>query len=589
MSAGSSPIVVDTEWGYRGGRIGCMSAWVPIVFCAIILFSGQEFVFLPGRDERRLADFLNENGDALWVAHSITAEMKYLLHLGMPIPGRWFDTLLAERWLTNSPLRPETSLSKALARRGLSHLVPFEKNEFRRKLLSLDFSPGSGDEMDEIAEYCLQDCRACAALFQRQRAVPDHCRCLDRVMSHWPIYQLAAAKMEMRGIPIDVPMYKSVCNCWPGMRESLAKEVNALAPVMAPSGIKRLAFRRFCYGQGIPLPQVFDKSTRQMRHSIESEALKEIEHYHPAIPLIRQTHKTLTAFRNNKMVVDYSTGRHYFDVRSFATVTGRNAPRQFIFNQSKWMRFLVVPESPDHILMYVDYKAQEIGIAAALSRDQKMMEMYQAEDPHMAFAEFAGAVPKGARKDDYPEIRKKYKTVGLGVLYGLTPEGTARKLGISTREAEELHRAHRRLFPIFWDWSERSVVAAMNNGHIRTRVGWRSLVPPESNARTWANWPMQATGSDIMRLTVMYLDKCGATLLAPVHDGFLISARRVEVPAIQAVVDYACGAAVEHVLPGFRMNWTVTVYEDRFEDPDGLPLWETVQRLLLEQSHEQQG
>lgn len=586
MSAGETAIVIDAEWGYRGGRVGWESVWVPVVLCALVIFSGREYIFLPGRDDSHLADFLSENKGSVWVAHSVTAEMKYLLRQGMPIPDQWYDTMLAERWLTNSPRRLEVGLVKALKRRGLPHLAPLEKNEIRRKILHLDFNHGDSDETERIAEYCMQDCRACAALFQRQRSVPENRDRLDGLMSWWPIYQLAIAKMELRGIPVDVSMYNAVIDNWPEMRGLLVGEINAAASIMAPSGIKRSAFGKFCKTVHISLPRVYDKAIGQMRYSIANEALKEIEHQHPLIPKIRETQKTLVALRNNRMVVDLGTGRHYFSVMPFGTITGRNTPNQFIFNQSKWMRFLIVPESPNHVLVYVDYSAQEIGIAAALSRDPEMGAMYQAEDPHMAFAELAGAVPVGARKDGYAEIRKKYKTVNLGVLYGLTPDGTARRLGVSVEEARGLHQTHRRLFPIFWDWSERVVVTAMNRGSIRTRAGWRSLVPPDSNPRTWANWPMQATGADIMRLTIMYMDKAGLVVLAPVHDGFLISCRRQELSDVYRRIDYACATAVEHVLPNFRLHWTITVHEQRFEDADGLSLWETVQRLLRESRHE---
>lgn len=589
MSVGGVVIILDAEWGYRGERIGHESAWAPVVLCALNLSSGQELVFLPGRDDQQLMGFLTENSNALWVSHSNTAEMKYLLRLGMPVPDAWYDTMLAERWLTNEPLRPEVSLIKALERRGLSHLAPLEKKEIRQKILSLGFSFDDDRDMAEIAEYCMQDCRACTALFQWHHSNLEERVRLDKVMSWWSVYQRAVARMELRGIPVDVSVYGEILDNWEAIRGALVAEINAIAPVMAESGLKRNAFLKFCKKHQIPLPRMYDRKTRKMRLSVENEALKEIEDRHPLIPRIRQTHKTLVALRNNKMAMDLTLGRHYFEVAPFGTITGRNAPKQFLFGKSKWMRSLVVPESPDHVLVYVDYSAQELGIAAALSGDPEMQAMYQAEDPHMAFAKLAGAVLEGTRKDDYPEIRKKYKTVNLGVMYGLTPDGTARKLGISASEAKDLHRTHQRLFPVFWKWSERVVVTAMNGGWIRTRLSWRSRVPPESNPRTWANWPMQAHGADIMRLAVMYMDKARLALLAPVHDGFLLSCRRQDLPALRRIVDYACGTAVEHVLGDFKLRWTVTVYEDRFEDPDGLPLWETVQRMLRDSQHGRKG
>ncbi len=85
-----------------------------------------------------------------------------------------------------------------------------------------------------------------------------------------------------------------------------------------------------------------------------------------------------------------------------------------------------------------------------------------------------------------------------------------------------------------------------------------------------------------MRLTVMYMEKTGLTVLAPIHDGFLLSCRRDEIDTMKEKVNFACGTAVEHVLPNFKLRWTIDIHEERFEDPDGLPLWERIQNLIRE-------
>jgi hypothetical protein len=83
-----------------------------------------------------------------------------------------------------------------------------------------------------------------------------------------------------------------------------------------------------------------------------------------------------------------------------------------------------------------------------------------------------------------------------------------------------------------------------------------------------------------MRFTVTYLDRQNVRVLAPVHDGFLLSCHRDQLDDLREAVDYACRAAVEHVVPGFPLRWDFTVYGHRFEDEDGLPLWEKLQSVL---------
>ncbi len=220
-----------------------------------------------------------------------------------------------------------------------------------------------------------------------------------------------------------------------------------------------------------------------------------------------------TGYGKRSLVVDPVTCRHYFSTSVFRSVTGRNQPRQFVFSSPKWLRFLIRAESPEHVLVYVDCVAQEIGIAAALSGDPVMRAVYEASDCHMAFAIRAGAAPANATAKTHSEIRKRFKVVNLGVIYGKTAYGIAHQLGISYREAENLLEDHRTMFPTYWAWSERIVQGSLDRGWIVTPGGWRSQVPATSNERTWMNWPMQATGGDIMRLMVTYLDRQNVSIL----------------------------------------------------------------------------
>jgi DNA polymerase I len=60
---------------------------------------------------------------------------------------------------------------------------------------------------------------------------------------------------------------------------------------------------------------------------------------------------------------------------AFQARTGRNQPStsKFIFAPSVWLRGLIKP-APGFGVAYVDWSQQEFGIAAALSRDEKMLE-----------------------------------------------------------------------------------------------------------------------------------------------------------------------------------------------------------------------
>src|SRR5262249_45502267 len=147
----------------------------------------------------------------------------------------------------------------------------------------------------------------------------------------------------------------------------------------------RNAFLRWAKRVGIRWPIKRSDVNGRLYHPIDDDSLKSLECRHPFIAELRQARKTLKSLSNQRLLIDWPTSRHYFSTIPFRSVTGRNQPRHFVFGCPKWMRWLVLPPSADHVLVYVDFSAQEIGIAAALSGDSAMHQMYAAADPHMAF------------------------------------------------------------------------------------------------------------------------------------------------------------------------------------------------------------
>src|SRR5262249_46921000 len=146
------------------------------------------------------------------------------------------------------------------------------------------------------------------------------------------------------------------------------------------------------------------------------------------------------------------------------------------------------------------WSQQELGIAAWLSQDAAMQEAYQSGDFYLTFAKMAGAAPPDATKATHPTVREHFKTMALGVLYGLSEPGLARRLGIPLCEARLLLQRHREVFRTYWAWSDRVEMQGMLGGRLHTVFGWQMHVGPHANPRSLRNFPMQATGAEMMRL-----------------------------------------------------------------------------------------
>ncbi len=236
---------IDTEWGFREGRLDQESAWEPVVFCAVGLRSGRRLFFW-GRDHR-LPGFIRDHAADLFVGHYAVAEMKYLLRMGVPLPPHWFDTFAAWRYRTNAPGKLEAGLSAALQQLGLPHLAPVTKNELREKIVTLGFDPNVENDRQEIIDYCLSDCDGCGALYP-----PLQHDVQPETMAHWAEYLKAVARMELRGLPFDVKTYDTLYSRQPEIRAGLLGDINREWPVFGPDGFNPRKFLSWCKRNDLP-------------------------------------------------------------------------------------------------------------------------------------------------------------------------------------------------------------------------------------------------------------------------------------------------------------------------------------------------
>jgi DNA polymerase I-like protein with 3'-5' exonuclease and polymerase domains len=211
-----------------------------------------------------------------------------------------------------------------------------------------------------------------------------------------------------------------------------------------------------------------------------------------------------------------------------------------------------------------------------------MMEAYTSGDFYLTFARMAGAVPPGATKHTHARERDRFKTVALGVLYGLSSDGLARKLGEPPHRGRELLDLHRRTFRRFWEWSDATEERAILTGELRTAFGWTVRVGSEVNPRSLRNFPMQAHEAEMMRLAACMATERGIGVCCPVHDAFLVEAPVEDVEVETERVRAAMREASELVLPGFPLQTDAKVvrYPDRYSDPRGERMWQTVETIV---------
>ena len=244
------------------------------------------------------------------------------------------------RTLYNRPGYQHVSLIDALTQLGLPHISTIQKTNLRDQILNLDFDDEDPAIRAKITNYCYDDCIDCGLIYERL-----HDRIDPAVMRYWSRYLAAIAKMELKGIPTDVKQAHRIWLAGSDIAEYLSAKVNSTAPVYTNTVLSRKLFFKWVDEVGIEWPWRTNPRGKPYQ-SIDDDTLKAMSPYHPLIGLLRQVKKTISSLGNRAIRFDGRSGRHHFDTWPFGTITGRNSPSNFIFAGPKWLRHLVIPESP---------------------------------------------------------------------------------------------------------------------------------------------------------------------------------------------------------------------------------------------------
>jgi DNA polymerase-1 len=570
----------------------------PDVVCLVAheLRSGQTLRLW--RDELGKHPPYRTDRGALFVNFVANAECACHLALGWPLPARVLDLSPAFRNLTNGRYVPEgKGLLGALRYHGLDAIGAKQKDAMQKRVMQgWPFTP---EERRQILIYCESDVDALGRLLQRMLPEID----LGVALYHGE-FAAASALMEHRGVPIDMEVFSQLADkdIWRSVRDAMVPAIDAKYGVYVRDAAGDWSFNMerflaYLTREGIQGWPLLESGKLNMRRKTFEDMTKGW----PQLEELRQLRYVRDKMRKVKLAVG-ADGRNRTVLWPFKAKTSRTQPKaaQWIFSPAVWLRSLIKPE-PGTAVAYVDYSSMEFLIAASLS-DQHcgpsngMLDMYNSGDPYLSFAKRVGSVPSSATKQSHGAVRNKYKVMMLATQYGMATETLAARLGVSTFEAHEMLNQHRELFSQYWRWSDDWVQHALQTGRMRTAFGWTCATGiTEFNERSIRNWPIQATGADILRIACIMATRHGIKLLAPVHDAVLIEAPINRIEADVALMREIMRRASRIVLNAdadgtheLRTDAKFIRYPERYGDSRGDAIWDRVLELLAEQ-HEQQA
>jgi hypothetical protein len=525
--------------------------------------------------------------DALFASYGLAPEFGTHLALGWGEPACALDLNVEFRHFCNdgsveSGEREKGFYSLAGALRYFceSDLDAVRKEAARNRIL--DGPPFSTQERSDLLDYCEDDtrgaARAAAHLVPTIRSLPH---AMLRAKVQWAI-----AKQERRGIPHDMPWLTRIGRQWDNIRTDLVREMDPFEVYEIADGVahwRKARFAALIERKGMSWPR-----TESGAYAEDDETFRDMSGRYPFIGPLRELRYSLSKLKLSDLKVG-NDGRNRVPFWGYGTKTARNAPSAsgYVFGPPKWIRMLIVPP-PGHVLIHRDFSQQEVRIAAVLSGDAELLAACESGDVYLGIAQQLGFLRIGMSAEEVEGVRALFKTVVLGIQYGLGPWSLAVRTGISLYEAAEILARLRARFRTFEAFGQRTLDHAGIELELRTPFGWVMQCPPGINPRTVRNFPKQSTGSEILHATCIMAERRSIPIIAPVHDAVMIEVPVEDAEDASAALDRVMRDASAVVLRGYELTTDVQIVRPggRFHDKRGIEMWNTVTRLVakLEQA-----
>ncbi|MDN5248289.1 MAG: DNA polymerase I [Wolbachia endosymbiont of Tyrophagus putrescentiae] len=342
-------------------------------------------------------------------------------------------------------------------------------------------------------------------------------------------------EMEKNGILLDTKKLQELSNEFQQIIDVLEGEIYKLAGeefnVASPKQLSDILFNKMGLNK--------KKKSKSGAYSTNSEVLEklEAEGVEIASKILNWRHlsKLKNTYTEALMRQVSQDGRVHTNFSVTVTSTGRlsssNPNLQNIPIRSKEGSLIrqafIAPEG--HKIISADYSQIELRLLAHVAGVTAFKEAFaKGQDIHDITARQVFGVPS---VDE--QLRRKAKSINFGIIYGISPFGLAKQLGITIQEAAEYIDYYFSCYPEIKIYMEEMISTARSHGYVETLFGRRCFVKDINNSisyirqfaeRAAINAPLQGTAADIIKRAMIQLFdqlKRGKIILQ-VHDELLV-------------------------------------------------------------------
>ncbi|HET9329510.1 MAG TPA: DNA polymerase I, partial [Steroidobacteraceae bacterium] len=484
------------------------------------------------------------------VGHNLKYDAHVLANAGIALAGMRFDTML-ESYVWNSVATNHDMDADAQRYLGVRTISYEEVTGKGARQICFDQVP-----IDKASEYAAEDAdvtlRLHRALWPQLESVPALAQLYREIEQ--PLAPVLLA-MEHYGVLIDRERLRAQSREFARQLQELVLQAHREAGhefnIESPKQLQQILFER------LQLP--VRRKTPTGQPSTAEDVLEELAESYP-LPRIVLEYRALAKLKStytDKLPeqVNERTGRIHTNYSQAVAATGRlssvdpnlqNIPIRRPEGRRIRQAF-IAPEGC--VLLAADYSQIELRIMAHLSGDEGLRAAFAEDrDVHRATAAEVFGVALDAVTADQ---RRTAKVINFGLIYGMSPFGLARNLGIERGAAQQYVERYFQRYPGVKRFMDETRAGARERGYVETVSGRRLYLPDirSGNAqlrqyaeRSAINAPMQGTAADIIKRAMISLDAwCArpgspARLIMQVHDELVFEVRAPALAEASAAV-----------------------------------------------------
>ncbi len=486
-----------------------------------------------------------------WTIKKIGQNLKYEIivfsNYGINMSGIYFDTMLASHLLDSS--RQSYKLDK-LSQVFLGHTMISYDDVTKTGKDRLEFADVS---IEDAREYSCEDSDVSMKLYKilYDKLVESDLEhtFFEKVMKIVPVL----AKMEMNGVLIKKEILNLLSEEFQKDLEEITCTIHSLAGgefnIDSPIQLREILFDKL----GLEIK----KKTKTGEPSTDHEVLVDLSKHHD-LPLSVLKYRELAKLKSTYIdslprLVNPRTGRLHTSYNPVGTSTGRlsssdpnlqNIPvRSF---EGRKIRKAFVP-AQEYIFLSADYSQIELRLLAHFSQDAKLIATFANDgDIH---AKTASEIFSVSEDEVSKDMRRLAKDINFGIIYGISPFGLSKRLGITVAQSKIYIDEYFSRYPAVKNYMQNSVSETRSRGYAMTIIGRRRSIPQLSSKnraqrglgeRAAINTPIQGSAADIINLAMININReirsSHCKMILQVHDELIFEIREEAVQGFKGKI-----------------------------------------------------